>query len=342
MLEKPGLEDEKIIACLRDSYGLTITEIEFLPKGHDSYAGVYRVVADDGTPYFLKVKQDTVFEPTVTLPRFLKDYGIDQVMPPLPTTTQELWGKVDQFTLLLYPFIDGKSGMQVGLSDSQWIEFGAALKKIHTIQLSAELSAQIPKEVFVPHSKWSGYARQLHAEVLKRQYDNPIEKELAAFWREKHDEIGTLIERADALGRQLQTRSSEFVLCHSDIHTNNLLLTADGKLFIVDWDQPILAPKERDLMFVVGGLAVDFEDGGRHEDLFFQGYGKTEIDLPTLAYYRYEWVVQDIGAFGEQIFLRDDMSGDSKRDALGWVRKMFKPDNGIEVAHRLDSVGTSS
>src|SRR5439155_26308318 len=108
MLEKPDLPDEKIIACVRDSYGVSVIEIEFLPLGYDNYAGVYRVTADDGQPYFLKAKQDTVFEASVSIPRFLKKQGIEEVVAPLPTTTGELWGTVDQFTLLLYPFIDGQ------------------------------------------------------------------------------------------------------------------------------------------------------------------------------------------------------------------------------------------
>jgi spectinomycin phosphotransferase len=82
----------------------------------------------------------------------------------------------------------------------------------------------------------------------------------------------------------LQDKSLDFVLCHADIHTANLLLDGQGRLFVVDWDQPILAPRERDLMFVtVGGFVTE----ERAETLFFQGYGKTEVDPLTMAYYRY-------------------------------------------------------
>ena len=46
-----------------------------------------------------------------------------------------------------------------------------------------------------------------------------------------------------------------FVLCHSDIHGGNILIADTGELYVVDWDDPILAPKERDLMFIGGGSA---------------------------------------------------------------------------------------
>ncbi len=45
MLDKPRLADEKITACLKETYGLTAARLEFLPRGYDAYAGVYRVQA---------------------------------------------------------------------------------------------------------------------------------------------------------------------------------------------------------------------------------------------------------------------------------------------------------
>jgi hypothetical protein len=42
-------------------------------------------------------------------------------------------------------------------------------------------------------------------------------------------------------------------LCHSDIHAGNILIDVNDDFYIVDWDNPILAPKEHDLMFIGGG-----------------------------------------------------------------------------------------
>jgi spectinomycin phosphotransferase len=330
MLEKPDLQDEKIIACLHDSYGLTITNIEFLPLGYDAYAAVYRVIADDGQPYFLKARKDARCEHWVRIPRYLKDQGLEQVVAPLPTTTQELWGTVEHFTLILYPFIEGEVGMEVGLSDSQWTAFGAFLKQLHTTRLPSELMEQLPKEDFVPNRKWTGVVRQLQAEVQHRDYDNPFEKELAAFWRTKHEEIGKIVDRAEQLGRLLQNKPLEFVLCHGDIHTANLLLSPDEKLWVVDWDQPILAPKERDLMFVVG-------TGAREGELFFRGYGETDVDSLVLAYYRYEWVVQDMGDFAERVFLTPATGDETKQDSVQGFMARFELGDVVEAAYASDN-----
>ena len=56
MLQKPDLQDQKIIECLWDEYGHVITDVAFLPLGADQNTAVYRVVASDDDPYFLKLR----------------------------------------------------------------------------------------------------------------------------------------------------------------------------------------------------------------------------------------------------------------------------------------------
>jgi hypothetical protein len=75
---------------------------------------------------------------------------------------------------------------------------------------------------------------------------------LDQFVRERRDEIRRSVQRAEELGREFRRRPAGFVLCHGDVHIANVLIDAVGRLLIVDWDQPVLAPRERDLMFVMG------------------------------------------------------------------------------------------
>jgi spectinomycin phosphotransferase len=336
MREKPPLPDATIIACLRDHYHLTITELEFLPLGNDSSASVYRASADDGRAFLLKLKRDPVFEPGLQVPRYLKDQGMKQVVVPLPTITGTLWRTVDDFALILYPFIDGDEGMAAGLSDRQWLEYGAVVRQLHASQLPADLLAQVPRETFVPQAKWSGVIRELQATVPTRNYDHPAEQELAQFWQDHHAEIQRILDRTAALGRELQKRSLDFVLYHGDIHTANLLLTPEGDLFVVDWDQPVIAPKERDLMFIVGGTVQRSPINEREQALFFQSYGPTEIDWPVLAYYRYEWLVQDIGDYGERVFLLPDAGDITKHESVAGLKAMFDPGAVVDVAYELN------
>jgi spectinomycin phosphotransferase len=336
MLERPNLTDEKIIACLHQHYGLTIGAFEFLPIGNDAATWVYRATGDGGKLYFVKLRKGKPYEPSVVIPRYLKDSGMAQIIEPLPTQTGALWQGLDGFTLFVYPFVNGRSGMTAGLTDEQWVEYGAAVQRIHATTLPSTLAQQLPQETFVPQPRWCGVVKRLQAEIHHQEYDSPAEKELASFWQARHDEIGRIVARAEELGRLLQERPANFVLCHADIHVANLLLDENGRLFVIDWDQPMLAPKERDLVYILGASIGKVVTGPREEELFFQGYRNTEVDHLALTYYRYEWVVQDLGSYAEQALFNQEVSEASKQDAVEGLFVLFRPGSSVEGAYRSE------
>ncbi len=152
--------------------------------------------------------------------------------------------------------------------------------------------------------------------------------------RKKRDEIDHLVARAEALAMALQARSLELVLCHSDIHPGNLLLGANDALYIVDWDNPLFAPKERDLCLVGGCSAWS---SARDEALFYQGYGEAEVDRMALAYYRYERIVQDIAAFCQELLLTEE-GGEDREQGFRYFTSSFLPDHEVELAMQADKL----
>jgi spectinomycin phosphotransferase len=112
MLEKPDLKDERIITCLQDEYGLSVVQIAFLPLGADQNTAVYRVVADDEMPYFVKLRRGDFDEAAVAVPKFLSDLGIKQIIPSLTTQAGQLWASLDPFNVILYPFVEGHNGFE--------------------------------------------------------------------------------------------------------------------------------------------------------------------------------------------------------------------------------------
>ncbi len=334
MLEKPNLRDEVLIACLQDSYCLASTGIEFLPIGNDATAWVYRVRADDGAAYFLKLKKGVPNPASLLIPRYLKDNGLEQIIAPVPTTMGQLGSEVGAFTVILYPFVEGVNGMTSGLSDAQWVEYGTTLRRIHSARLPPDLLPYVRRETFSP--KWSQTIRDIERQIRNSAYTAPNERKLAEFWTDKRSEIEHITARAEELGRLLQSRLPEFVLCHADIHTANILLASQGRLFVVDWDEALLAPKERDLMFVAGNAVSGANVEARNERLFFEGYGAKEIDPLALAYYRYEWVVQEIGDYDGRVCLAREAGDETKRDAVQGFQQLFQPDDVVEAAYASD------
>ena len=140
-----------------------------------------------------------------------------------------------------------------------------------------------------------------------------------------------------ALAQTLQTQTPEFVVCHSDLHAGNFLIANDGALYIVDWDDPILAPKERDLMYIGGGQIKNWRTPQEEEALFYPAYGPTQVNPAALAYYRYERIIQDIAVECEHIFLSDE-GRDDRAQSLHYLKSNFLPHGVLALAYQAEGI----
>jgi spectinomycin phosphotransferase len=331
MLEKPDITDELIIARLREDYDLHVANIIFLPLGADEGSAVYRVTTDDGTAYFLKLRK-YFDEIIVTVPLFLKSQGIQEIIVPLDTKSKRFWADFGDYKMILYPFIEGKDGFDMELTNHHRRTLGTALKTIHTAQVPSKLKKRIPQETSSP--QWREKLKSFQAQVESNSFDEPTAAKLAEFMKSKQVEITRLIERTEQLASELQSKPLELVLCHSDIHGGNILISDNDKLYIVDWDNPILAPKERDLMFIGSGIDEIWKTK-RDEAVFYEGYGKTEINLSTLAYYRHERIIEDLTVIAEQLLLTNEGGAERER-SYGWFTSNFESGSTIEIADRTN------
>jgi spectinomycin phosphotransferase len=256
------------------------------------------------------------------------------VVAPLPTRSGALWVPFGAFNLILYPFIEARTGMDAGLTRPQWTELGRALRKLHALDPPPHIRSSVLRESFdAPY--WVAEMRRLQVRIDGAAWRDAIDAELAAFWTHRRDQMYRLMTRTLALGRELLAVPREFVLCHSDIHTANVLVESKGALHIVDWDQPVFAPKERDLMFFgagLGSLTGDADDASH----FYEGYGPTAIDRAAFAYYRYAWVMQDWVACGAEVLLYDELGEVTRRNSLRSFVAMFAPGNVVDVAYTSD------
>jgi spectinomycin phosphotransferase len=330
VLEKPDLPDDELRDCLQVAYGLALRELTFLPLGADVNTAVYRAVATDGTPYFVKLRSGSgpFDDALVRIPQLLHTGGMREIIAAIPTHDGALWTELAAFKVILYPFIVGQHGAERPLSDEQWLVFGRALKALHSATLPAELGARLPQERYAPHFRDS--VRTFQQRAASERFDEPVAARLAELLNDKRARITALVERAEQLAARLSAQPPQLVLCHADIHAYNLLLDAHDRLYIVDWDTLILAPKERDLMFVGAGIGGVWNTA-REEELFYQGYGPTQVDRWALAYYRYERIVEDIAAYSEALLLTD-AGGDDREPSLRNVASNFWTGGVLELA----------
>lgn len=333
MLEKPNLKDDEIIACLVQHYDLRVRNIDFLPIGADFNTVVYRTVAHDGIRYLVKLRLGEIPVSLTAVPKFLSVHDIASVIPPLVTQTGQLWADFHPYKMILSPFIEGHSGFEQPLTDRDWVEFGRILRKFHSAAIPQKLTKDIPRESFSP--RWRQSVKMFLARIQKEVYQEPIAAQMVTYLNSRRDEIFTLIERSEQLARIIQPHPPKFILCHADIHVGNLLIADTGAVYMVDWDTLIFAPKERDLMFIGGGLGGGSHTPEEEIKLFYQGYGETKIDDKVLAFYRYERILEDIVVYCEKIFLTD-AGGEDRQQSFEFLKSNFLPNGTIALASRAD------
>jgi spectinomycin phosphotransferase len=332
MIEKQSLSDEIIISCLNTNYGIEIATLTLLPLGADMNSSVYKAQTPDQSYYFIKLKLNHHNDISVVILELLQMAGIQQIIPPIKTIHGQITQNIEDFTLIVYPFVEGQNGFSRNLTANQWLSLGKTLRQIHEIDVPTSIQNKIRRETY--SSKWREIVRSLYTHIEAKPASNGMALKLLKFMKEKTSEIRQLVDRAEQLGKKIKNLSPKFVLCHSDIHAGNVLIDGNDNIYIVDWDDPIMAPKERDLMFVGGGVA-NVWNNPHEEKLFYNGYGKTEVNPNIMAYYRHERIAEDIAIYGQELLLKTSGGGD-RPEMYKHFKQMFAPNGVVDIAFKTD------
>lgn len=311
MREPPRILGEDLQACLREQYDLSPVTLEFLPRGKDYSAGLYRVVSERGSD-LLKLSSRPLYQPACLVPYYLKEQGITAVVAPIPTKSQALWTRLMDWTVILYPFVEGDTSL-TGMTNEQWEEVGSIFQRIHNVRPPPEGFPSMRKESFDP-TAYALWIRNFETQHLyARRARNASEQALCATWVARQPTIHTVVSSLEELAGALQSRTHRFAICHADLHAANLIRDHAGHVFVVDWDEVMLAPKERDFIFIREPRA----------EAFWNGYGRTGIDWTALTYYRWERIAQDLIECAQNVCFRDDLGEESKADIARMVDEML-------------------
>lgn len=330
MIEKQLLSNERIIDCLKTDYGIEVLQLTFLPLGASLDASIYQAEARDQSSYFIKLKHSQHADLSVTILELLQNAGVREIISPVKTIHGKPIQSIDDFTLIVYPFIEGSDGFNRNLTGDQWITLGKILRQVHEIEVPNAIQDKIRREAY--SSKWRAAVRALYAQMDAESSSDEIALKLVLFMKKHIKSIQRLVDRAEELGQKIQELSPKFVLCHSDIHGGNVLISKNDSIYIVDWDEPIMAPKERDLMFIGGGVA-NVWNKPNEEKYFYQGYGNTEINMAILAYYRHERIVEDIAIYGQALLLTTAGGADRFVMYKQFI-DMFEPNGVVDIAFK--------
>lgn len=326
MLEKT-IQDQQLIGLLKAHYGIDIHAIQFITGGADMNAFGYKADSESNS-YFVKLKYGYHDEINISIIRLLHDSGIKEVIFPIHTLEEKLVQKLDHFKIIVYPFIHAQNGFSQNLTEKQWNRLGTVLRQIHETSVPYSIQQQLRKEMY--SANWRDMVRSFYSKIEFHSSDDQITADFKSFFNQHIDSIHQLVDSSEELSKKIQPDLDKYVLCHSDIHAGNVLVVNEESIYIIDWDEPMLAPKERDLMFIGGGVGNVWNK--LHEiDYFYEGYGKTKVDKTILSYYRHERIVEDIAVYGQDL-LSHDQNEQSRLESFKHFKSMFDPNDVIEIA----------
>jgi len=319
---EPRIDRASLVAAVRVEYGIEAEDLSFVPVG---FVAVCYVVRVSGTSrYFLKLWPDTRvvqenlanLDPSLRLTRALYDRDLFRRVP-YPLWTRKGYLRADYRGQLfaLFPFLDGTPApLWAELSLFFRDEFARTVAAIHraTPRLADVLP---PREVFdIPFEPALREGLDAVGRIGPRA--RPGLQSLRAWILPHRDEVLDQLDRLHRLQDSVRALNGPRVLIHGDHGGDNLLIDADGRMFVLDWDGATIGPPEFDFHSALG-------DGFAR---FLQVYREAGGSGP--------WYLDNF-AFS---LLRRAL-GDFAARLLGMLEEDFSPDEDDEALHGMESWG---
>ena len=88
----------------------------------------------------------------------------------------------------------------------------------------------------------------------------PFAERTRQLLRQGADDVERLLREYDALAAEVVRSRAGWVVTHGEPHGGNVIRDAHGRDLLVDWGTTLLAPRERDLRFVLDDERTGWEE----------------------------------------------------------------------------------
>jgi len=162
--------------------------------------------------------------------RAIHERGVYHRVPyPIATRADSLWATFQGATFALFPFLPGHNPPESAWPDPLWDEFARTVATIHN-GTSSLTDILPPRETFdIPFADDLQSSLQAIARIGPQ--DRPGLRALREMILPRQDEILALLERLRKLQAIARALPGPFVLCHTDMTGDNLLVDEQGQLY---------------------------------------------------------------------------------------------------------------
>jgi len=265
----------RIIAFIRNAYGIEAVNIPLARRGF--YGETWRLNAADAS-YFLKIvyaaTHQAVYERSFAVVQHLCGHGIDFISRIVKAKDGGLFTRFDGAVLGVFDWIDGENIE----TDATKIPEYQMLAKVYTVPIHG---------VFIPCEDFSdSFARKFFG-----QWSVLEDPALLSLLERNRAKLEHRAGRLKCFAKRCQGDTEGFVITHGDAGGN--FIVSGDRHFIVDWDNPVLAPPERDAWVM---CCREWARDAFHSALRQNGISYT-LRPERLAYYCYQFFFFYLTAF---------------------------------------------
>jgi spectinomycin phosphotransferase len=295
MLTESKMDKSLLKKVIREKFGINVISLTLVPRWGTVRA--YVVESSKHTNFFLKIYSDDSIPDSAF--RFAHDLyakaGITNITHPVATSNGQMRTQLGDFLIALFDLVSGTTAEQHKLTERQLERLGELLAKIHQSKtIIGEYSVRERFEI-----PFRDRLVAIFNDMSKISCNSTKYKAQLKFFLEPHrkkfmEELETLGE----LQRKVRRKNLEFVNCHGEPSPGNVLSSNSGEVYLLDWDDPIFAPKEKDLLF--------FKD---NVEPVMKGYSlfskNTNIDQDVMEFYGHLWNLGEIVDYGSKILFEN-------------------------------------
>lgn len=334
MENEPDIGRENLIQTIHLEYDIDIQNLVFHQRGWGGDSYIAETSA--GKRYFLKLKnqeRNNVFAASSQafyLPLMHQLY-INGIMPhiphPIPTLKGEFSLGIDGQELMITSFIEGEDVGFGKLPESIITQLAERVGIFHSCrnQLTFE-SPFVEKFEIAFEPMLLQLADELAAissthrkgKILLRDTLVPRSADLYMY-----------LDWLKELQKQVKTTGNRMVICHTDLHGGNLMTDNQNNLYILDWENAMIAPREQDMIFFAGERDIWKIFWPKYRSFF----DPVDLDRDLLRFYFYRRGLEDIADYIFRIFQSD---GSDERDESD-VKELTDCLDGLEDVERTVS-----
>ncbi len=216
--------------------------IKTLTKWKRGYVGETYVLKTKNQKYFVKIvdlNSSENIKKSLPILKELHEQGVEKINYPIITINNKLGISFEKKFLTLYNFIEGVNDFNYNFE-----KYSELIALIHSKTTS--IVGTPKKENFsIPFLK--NLTRDTKT-LTKKEFSNIYQKKLQKIFIDNQSWFIPKLQRLVSLSSNLQRRHFDLVLTHGDA-PGNIIHNDKGEVSLIDWDDLLLAPRERDTWF---------------------------------------------------------------------------------------------